>query len=116
MKLKLSQLSHRVAVLIENYNEYTRVYYADGHYEIIHKSSRHLKRINRTNHKYKNPIVFESSLLFPTCNQKDYQCKWINLDYLVEKDVSYIHLLEEKGLKTKSQEMFQKHKQDYFLL
>ena len=56
------------------------------------------------------------SLLFPTHNQKDYQCKWINLDYLAEKDISYIHLLEEKGLKTKSQEMFQKHKQDYFLL
>ena len=111
MKLKLSQLSHRIAILIENYNGYIRIYY-----EIILKSSRDLERMSRKNHKYKNPIVFESSLLFPTHNQKDYQCKWINLDYLAEKDISYIHLLEEKGLKTKSQEMFQKHKQDYFLL
>ncbi|MBS5599482.1 MAG: hypothetical protein KHX41_11330 [Coprobacillus cateniformis] len=116
MKLKLSQLSHRIAILIENYNGYIRIYYADRHYEIILKSSRDLERMSRKNHKYKNPIVFESSLLFPTHNQKDYQCKWINLDYLAEKDISYIHLLEEKGLKTKSQEMFQKHKQDYFLL
>ena len=99
MKLKLSQLSHRIAILIENYNGYIRIYYADGHYEIILKSSRDLERMSRKNHKYKNPIVFESSLLFPTHNQKDYQCKWINLDYLAEKDISYIHLLEEKGLK-----------------
>ena len=57
MKLKLSQLSHRIAILIENYNGYIRIYYADGHYEIILKSSRDLERMSRKNHKYKNPIV-----------------------------------------------------------
>lgn len=115
MKLKSSQLSHKVIILIENYERGLRVYYSDGHFEVLDTNIQNIaqKRINF--YKYKNPIVYKGTLLHPTQNKKDEQCQWINLDYLEEKDFSFLRLLEKKNLISKVQNMYFKYKKEMFL-
>lgn len=111
MKLKLSQLSHNVVILIENYDQYTRVYYSDGHNEIVNEQVKNLIPKRKDRKGYKNPILFEDVYLHPTHNQKEKDCKWINLAYLEEKDPLFIHLLEEMNLYDKAVKMYLREKE-----
>ena len=55
---------------------------------------------------YKRPVKVGQEFLFPTQNQRDYECKWVNLDYLVQDDLNYMMLLKEKGIYERTQKMF----------
>lgn len=115
MKLKLLPSNHKVVIFIEKYEEGLRIYYADGHYEIADIDIQHLTNQQVNLYKYKNPILYENSLLHPTQNKKDDDCQWINLDYLEEKDPLFFQLLEKKNLLMKTQNMYIKYKKQMFL-
>lgn len=110
MKLKLSLLSHNVIVLVEHYGKFTRIYYSDGHNEISSDDLKKYVQKNKGLPGYKNPILIQNCLLYPTSNQKSQDCQWINLDYLEQQDNFYIDLLKEKNLLTKSKSMYIKYK------
>ncbi|MFR7590181.1 MAG: hypothetical protein ACLUVC_01940 [Longibaculum sp.] len=109
------QSNHNLPILIENYEEWLRVYYADGHYEILDENIR--EQVSEYVHlyKYKNPVIWQSALMHPTHNHSDCQCAWINLDYLEEKDNLFIRLLKQKELLSKAQTMYLKYKKEMFL-
>lgn len=111
MKLKLSQLSHNVIVLMENFEQFTRVYYADGHYELCQQRIKDILPKQQGSSGYKRPVYYENVYLYPSQNQKDRECKWINIDYLDEKDPIFIHLLVHKNLYQKAVHMYLKEKE-----
>ena len=98
MKLKLSLLSHNVIVLVEHYGKFTRIYYSDGHNEISSDDLKKYVQKNKGLPGYKNPILIQNCLLYPTSNQKSQDCQWINLDYLEQQDNFYIDFKFNKML------------------
>lgn len=97
---------NNIILLVENYHHHTRIYYSDGHYELTTKQILEYEHKILNERSYKNPIFVRSSLLFPTMNQKDPKCTWINLSYLDEKDEFYIRLLDERHLYEKAVKMY----------
>ena len=110
MKLKLSQLSHNTIILVERYDEFTKVYYADGHSEILSNQMQFYLKQRKSKQGYKNPIMMGMIKLYPTLGERNQDCCWINLDYLEQRNSFYISLLEEKKLIKASQKMYLKHK------
>jgi len=104
-----------VIVLAEHYYGYERIYYSDGHYEITTQRLKKFIEKNKGVSGYKNPILIQDSLLFPTMNIKYQECRWLNLDYLEEQDDFFIHLLKEKDLLMKSKSMYLRYKEKQFL-
>lgn len=115
MKLRSSQSNHSVVILVEKYNHGLRIYYSDGHFEVIDGNIQNLSQERINFYKYKNPIVYEGVLLHPTQNKKDEQCLWVNLDYLEEKDSAFIELLKKKNLTSKVQNMYFKYKKEIIM-
>lgn len=115
MRLRSLQLSHSLPVLIEHYHQWLRVYYADGHYEMLQGSIRDFTNQNIYLYKYKNPVTWGTSLMHPTQDRKDQNCQWINLDYLEEKDSLFINLLKQKNLLQITQNMYLKYKRKIFV-
>lgn len=115
MKLKSSQLKNNIVLLVEYYHHQTRIYYSDGHYEVTTKQILEYEQKVLNERSYKNPIYIRSFLLYPTMNQKDEECRWINLSYLEEKDEFYIHLLKERQLYQKAVKMYLKYKEKELL-
>ncbi len=114
LKSKLLSLSHNSVILIERYDEYLRVYYADGHSEIADEDIRSYIKKNKGKQGYKNPVLVNSQWLYPTVDQKDYLCCWIDLEQLDEDNEFYIHLLRQKGIYQKAISIYLKQKEKSF--
>lgn len=115
MKSKSLYLSHNVIILVERYGIYLRVYYADGHSEIIDDNIQSYIIKNKGKIGYKKPILINNQLLHPTIDQKNYLCCWIDLEQLDEYNEFYIKLLKQKSIYEKAITMYLKHKERLFL-
>ena len=60
---------------------------------------------------YKKPIEYFGHRLYPTKNQKEDDCKWINLAYIDEQDKNFIMFLYNKGVLEKTKKMYFKYKE-----
>lgn len=85
-----------------------RVYYNDGHSEIVFDDIKTYLHQNKGKQGYKKAIYVHENWLYPTMNQKDEYCHWINLQYLLENDSYYKELLKEKSLYHKAKMMYLK--------
>ncbi|MEG0367599.1 MAG: hypothetical protein RR585_12235 [Coprobacillus sp.] len=81
-----------------------RLYFADGHYEIVNKQVRNYL-IKRDDQGYKKPILIYAGYLHPTKNRCDMSCKWVNLEYFIQNHYLFITLLKQKGLYEKTKKM-----------
>lgn len=79
------RLNHNKVLLAERFHCYIRVYYADGHYELRDENIQDYIKQNRGKSGYKHPILIENQNLYPTIDQKENLCCWINLGYIEEK-------------------------------
>ena len=102
-----------MVILIEKASQFHKVYYSDGHSELINHEL--IRYINKTEHKnrYKTPIVVGSDYLHPTQNKRDINCRWINLQCFDHNNEYCIKLLKSKNLfeKAKKEYIFQKTNQ-----
>ncbi len=105
-KLKLLQ-SNKIIILAERFQQYIRVYYHDGHSEIVLEDIKTYVHQRKTR-GYKNAILFDENWLYPTMNQRDEDCCWINLHYLKNANVFYRQLLKQKNLYQKAKMMYMK--------
>lgn len=112
LKLKSLCLSHNRIILIERYDRYLRVYYADGHSEIADEDIQFYIKKNKGKRGYKNPILINSQKLYPTIDQKSYFCCWIDLEQLDDDNEFYIHLLNQKAIYHKAISMYLKQKEE----
>ena len=115
LKSKLLYLSHNVIVLVERYDVYLRVYYADGHSEIIIENIQSYIIKNKGKIGYKKPILINSQWLYPTINQKNGYCCWIDLEQLDDYNEYYMNLLKQKLIYKKAVSMYLKHKENSML-
>lgn len=106
------QLTRNIIILIEKYEKFLKFYYADGHYEFFNSTIRSLTNKEKKSSGYKQPIHINGQELYPTQNQRDLKCKWINLAYIDEQDINYMLLLKEKGLIEKTKKMYFKYKEE----
>lgn len=111
MKLKLLQLSHNFVVFLESYGRYLKVYYSDGHMEIVEEKIQNLISKGDKKIGYKNPIFYKGVYLYPSKSIKEKDCQWINLDYLDEKDSLFVQLLLDKNLYEKAIKMYLREKE-----
>lgn len=101
------QLNRKV-VLAERFQHYIRLYYDDGHAEVLFEDMQSYLQRKRDKKGYKNAIMLHENWLYPTMNQKDSSCHWVNLHYLREYNVYCRHLLENKNLYQKVKVMYMK--------
>jgi len=112
--LKSSPLKDNIIIIVERYHQYVRIYYADGHSEIIDQRINNFQNGQRKS-GYKNPICVADECLYPTMNQRDEECRWINLEYFEEKDPFFLQTLKKKGLFSKSLRMYLRYKEQQYL-
>lgn len=115
LKSKLLYLSHNVIVLVERYDIYIRVYYADGHSEIIVDNIQNYIIKNKGKIGYKKPILINNQLLYPTIDQKNDYCCWIDLEQLDDYNEFYMNLLKQKSIYEKAIAMYLKQKEKMLL-
>ena len=100
------RLNHNKVLLAERFHCYIRVYYADGHYELRDENIQDYIKQNRGKSGSKHPILIENQNLYPTIDQKENLCCWINLGYIEEKNPFYIWVLQSRGLYDKAVKMY----------
>lgn len=96
--------------MVEHDKKHLCLHYADGHFEIIPGKIHNYMIKNKKG--YKNPIVIDNYLLYPTKNIHDDSCKWVNLEFYEENNHYYVFLLENYGLEPQVRKMYLKHKKD----
>ena len=94
--------------MVERFQHYMRVYYDDGHTEVIFEDIQGYLQQKRIKRGYKNAIVLQENWLYPTMNQKDFSCHWVNLKHLHQQNEYYQNLLHDKSLYQKARIMYMK--------
>lgn len=100
--------ANRTVVLAERFQRYIRVYYDDGHVELLFEDMQSYLQQKREKKGYRNAIVLHENWLYPTMNQKDFSCHWVNLYCLNQHNSYYQFLLEDKSLYQKAKIMYMK--------
>lgn len=98
--------SNNTIILAERFHHYIKIYYSDGHTEIIFEDIKSYLQQKRAKKGYKNAILLHENWLYPTMNQKDYSCHWVNLYYLREKNPYCKQLLKDKNIYQKAKIMY----------
>lgn len=102
-------------LLVDGVNSFTRLYFEDGHIEYIGINILEYVKNLKVGSGYKRPISLNYNMLYPTSHSKDYECQYINIDYLDKSDKSFMNLLRNKNLYHKAIHMYMKTKEKYFL-
>lgn len=110
MKLKSLQQNHNVIVLIERYEQYIRLYFADGHTEIADIRINEYIHKNKGKPGYKHAIMMNQQNLYPTLDQKNKKCQWINVHYFEASDGLYFRLLRNKDILQRAMKIYLKEK------
>ena len=95
-----------MVILVERFQHYIRVYYDDGHTEVLFEDIQSYLQQKRIKKGYKNAIVLHENWLYPTMNQKDFSCHWVNLKYLHHQNKYCQNLLHDKSLYQKARIMY----------
>lgn len=99
--------SDNIIVLAERFEHCVRVYYEDGHSEVVFDDIKTVAN-QRKKRGYKNAILLDRSWLYPTRNQKDDSCCWINLHYFKNANAYCRQLLTKRNLYPKAKMMYMK--------
>lgn len=110
MKWRSLQLNSHIVLLIENSFRCLKVYYVDGHWELIQKGLYEFADICGRRNGYKNPIEIGNDCLFPTQNKREISCCWVNLHHFDCCDRHFIGLLNSKNLLGISKKQYLHHK------
>lgn len=71
---------------------YLSVFYSDGKHVYVKEDLSKYKI--KVKNKYKNPILINESILYPTKNSKDTGCVWVNIKWFKENDEYFNYLLD----------------------
>ncbi|MCD8027784.1 MAG: hypothetical protein LUF02_03795 [Erysipelotrichaceae bacterium] len=113
MKSKLL-LRSNVAILVERYYDSVKIYFGDGHCEVLDEKIEDYIGKEKSRARYKAPIEVYGQFLYPTKDKKEKDCVWVNLDYLDNIDKNYIAMLKSKNVFDKTIKMFLKQKEIQF--
>lgn len=103
-------LNNGTIILIENASHCLRVYYADGHSELVKKDLSDFAILSKVKSGYKNPIQIGDDFLYPTKNKRDKDCCYVNLKCFDYHNDYFIELLKTKNLLEKSKKEYLHHK------
>lgn len=85
-------LNKYTVLMVQSLKSYLKIYYADGHNEIVNGHYHDYQLKNKKG--YKKPIVIDGEYLYPTMNTKDIRCQWINLRIFKEYYSSFKKILK----------------------
>lgn len=108
MKLKSSLLNKDIILMIENSEGDLKLYYADGHNEILIVDD-FQDYIVKQNSGYKHPIYIQNQWLYPIMSYRDERCIWIHLECFEEYCYAFIPLLKHRNLNVKVRKMYLKY-------
>jgi len=93
--------------MIERDKEYLKLFYADGHSEMLLDNIQ--KYIVKINTGYKNPIYLQEQQLYPTTNYENENCIWIHFDYFEEYCHLLLPFLKKRNITNMVKRMYLKH-------